>query len=368
MKQVLVACDSFKGSLTSAEITRIAVDVFRPFQNIKLVVTPFADGGEGSLDCVASVTDGVVQQVVVPNLFGQLQSVCYIISDNHAFIEVASVCGMHHLAPQQLNPCQASSQGVGYLIRHAVECGCSSITLFLGGTATIDGGTGMLRSLGVEFMDCCGTPISSGNPLLSFAKICWGNVMNRLQGIHFDIVCDVVNPIMGPMGGVKIFGPQKGLQYVDVEKFEHRLCEWLQQLEKHTDAQVKNLETEPFGGAAGGIGLPFLGRSNTSFHIGFEWFRQKLKLDLLIRNSDLVITGEGRIDHQTHMGKGVGRIAQLCRSLGKPVVGICGSTDGSSQLFNQIFILGDGLLPYDESMNKASQLFAGELLKIATLP
>lgn len=364
MKRVLVVCDSFKGSLSSAEMVQIANDVFHPFPEIELSTRLFADGGEGSLACVASVLKGEQRQVVVPGIFGQPRPAHYLIHRQQAYIEVAAVCGIHDVPIHQLNPYLASTDGVGWLIRDAISCGCHTITLFLGGTATVDGGTGMMRALGAQFFDDSCTPILQANPLPIFAQVPLGDFEELLKDIHFEVVCDVRNALLGSEGGVRVFGPQKGLLTSDVDNYEQQMMAWMNVLDARFSNRHKMTGFEPFGGAAGGLGLPFLNNARASFHLGFDWFRNLLELDLLVQKADLVITGEGRIDHQTNMGKGVGQLALLCRALQKPVYAIAGSTDGQCDLFDQIFLLGDGRLTREESMHQAAPLFAEQLEKL----
>ncbi len=366
MKRVLVVCDSFKGSLSSAEMVQIANDVFHPFPEIELSTRLFADGGEGSLSCVASVVEGEQRQVVVPGIFGQPRPVIYLIHQHHAFIEVASVCGIHDVAIHQLDPYQAASDGVGWLIRDAIEQGCNTITMLLGGTATVDGGTGMMRALGAQFFDDSYAPIIQANPLPIFAQVQWGNWEELLKGIHFEVVCDVRNALLGTEGGVRVFGPQKGLLSVDVDNYEQQMMAWMNVLDARFPNHHKMTGFEPFGGAAGGLGLPFLKNKQASFHLGFDWFGNLLELERLVQKADVVITGEGRIDHQTNMGKGVGQLALLCRALQKPVFAITGSTDGKCDLFDEIFILGDGCLTREVSISYAPILFAEQLEKLAS--
>lgn len=364
MKNILVVCDSFKGSLSSVEMAQIARGVFHANPAIELTTRIFADGGEGSLACVASVVNGQFREVVVPGIFGHPQPSVYLIYQQRAYIEVASACGIHNLAKHQLDPYQAATDGVGWLIRDAMSQGCDTITLFLGGTATVDGGTGMMRALGAQFFDNSGAPITQANPLPIFSQVQWHNLSELLEGVHFEVVCDVRNALLGAEGGVRIFGPQKGLMSADVDLFEHQMMAWLQRLDARFTNQSNLTGSESFGGAAGGLGLPFLNDVKASFHLGFDWFRDLLALDRAVKQADWVITGEGRIDHQTNMGKGVGQLALLCRALQKPVYAIAGSTDGQCDLFDQIFLLGDGQLAQEESMQQAASLFAEQLEKL----
>ncbi len=364
MKQVLVVCDSFKGSLSSAQIATIAKETFQSFPSLNLTTSLFADGGEGSLTCAASVIKGEFKQVMVPNAFGVSLPVCYLISKQSAYIEVASVCGMVNLNGHELNPHHASTDGIGWLIRDAIDEGCRFITLFLGGTASVDGGTGMMRALGVQFFDCDNYLIVSANPLISFKYIHWCGYDELLKGVHFEIVCDVLNPVFGSTGGVRIFGPQKGIQPHEIEFFELKMSEWIQQLNHHFGNNHSCSGKNTYSGAAGGVGIPFF-YHQACFHLGFDWFFDLLRLEKCIQKADVVVTGEGRIDGQTEMGKGVGRLAQACKMLEKPIFAICGSTDGSCDLFNRILVLGESRLSREESMDKAPELFAEQLVKIA---
>ncbi len=364
MKKILVISDSFKGSLSSGEIAEIAKLTLLPLDRFDVATSLFADGGEGSLECITSIGNTVSVETEVISLFGELQPATYLISGESAFIESASVCGVAGLCQHQKKPGMAASDGIGGLIKDAVSRGCTIINLFLGGTATVDGGAGMMRALGAVFTDADNNIINSGNPVLGFKSVDFSNLL-MFNNFKINIISDVENSLLGEFGGVKVYGPQKGLPENEIVVYEKAMERWIEALNRQLPHNRALDGHERFSGAAGGMALPFLNSSACSVYSGFDWFSGFLNIEELIANSDVVITGEGRIDRQTAMGKGVGRLAGMCRSAAKPVYAVCGSTDGMTELFEDVFPLCNENTTLDEAMRDASILYAKRLLEIA---
>ncbi len=366
VKKVLVISDSFKGSLSSRQVADIAFESFQPFEELDIDTSLFADGGEGSLDCVASIIDGQFINAKVTGIWGNQVEASYFIAGDVAYIESALVCEIASIDNYQKNPFLAASDGVGHIIVDAVKRGCKAINLFLGGTATIDGGAGMMRALGCRFYDDCGNEINSGNPLVGFSTISFDNFIFP-EEVKLTVVSDVVNSALGYEGGVKVYGPQKGLKNSDIPLFENGIARWIESLNKQVLSSRSIAGYQQFTGAAGGLVIPLLKFENVEVSLGFDWFRRFLNIDLLIRNSDVVITGEGRIDVQTSMGKGVGLLAHLCRNYNKPVYAVCGSYSGDASLFDAVLPLVNEGVTLQYAIDNSKYLLKERFTAIAAL-
>ncbi|MCO5229992.1 MAG: glycerate kinase [Chitinophagales bacterium] len=366
MKKVLLIIDSFKNSLSNRELNGLAKEVFQNYAEIEVKYLLFADGGEGSLASVAFVIPAQRMEVETIDLYGYPIFAPYLLYESSAYIEVATVIGAH-LKIKGKTVFDATSDGVAILIKDAVFRGAKNIYLYLGGTATVDAGTGWMRGLGVEFIDIDHQIIHSGNPLPNFKSINWENWDKITDEISFHIISDVHNPIFGENGGVRIYGPQKGLQPTQFENLEGKISLWLSQLNEHFKISPLVTGEERFTGAAGGLGIPVFYFKNYSFQLGFEYFKSIMKIEQSIQDADLVITGEGRIDIQTSMGKGVGQVAQMCKRLNKPIYAICGANTYEGDLFDKIFVLGEGKVSKEFAIAHASELFKEQIEKIADM-
>lgn len=366
MKKILLIIDSFKNSLSNRELNDIAKKVFQNYANIEVEYLLFADGGEGSLASVASVIPAQRIEVETIDLYGCPILAPYLLYENAAFIEVATVIGAH-LKIKGKTVFDAASDGISILVKDAIFRGVKDIFLFLGGTATVDAGTGWMRGLGVEFIDIDDQVICLENPLANFKSIKWKNWDKIADEVNFHIISDVHNPIFGENGGVRIYGPQKGLLPTQFENLEESISLWLQQLNKHFKNSHVVVGEERYTGAAGGLGVPIFYFKNFSFQLGFEYFKSILKIEQHIQDADLVITGEGRIDIQTSMGKGVGQVAQMCKRWNKPIYAICGANTYEGDLFDKILVLGEGKVSKEFAIDHAPQLFIEQIEKIADM-
>ncbi len=324
--KIVVLMDSFKGSLTSVEAGNavkegmLAVD-----KAAKIAVYPFADGGEGTLEAFLSADKDSRKIIVnVSGPRGRMTEAYYgVLRDDMAVIEIAQAAGLCLLSDEERDPLHTTTKGVGELIKHAISEGCRKFIIALGGSATNDCGIGMLKELGFEINDDKGIPVDDGALGLSKAvTVRERNVIPHLKECSFTIACDVKNPLFGENGASHVFAPQKGALPEDIEKMDM----WM---EVFSDTVRKSYpDADPFSegaGAAGGLGFAFRTFLNGHMEPGAEVLLKRTGMEEEISKADLIITGEGRIDEQTCMGKVPVRIAEIAKKYGRPVIAIAGS-------------------------------------------
>ena len=319
------ASDSFKGSLTSAKICHLLESSARiAHPSAECVSLPIADGGEGTLDAIASVRAGERLTVRVHDGLGRFVLSEVLVCGAEAFVETAASCGLAMIDPEKRNPLIASSQGVGECIRFALDHGCKSITVGLGGSCTNDGGMGCLSELGVRFVDACGHDLAgSGSDLSRASLIDASGLHPAVADTHFTVMSDVTNGLLGPQGATHVFGRQKGADDAMVERLEAGMRHYAHAVE--TLWPDVDFDTPGFG-AAGGLGMAlsvFLGAQIKS---GIEELLRWLDFDSVLKGADLVVTGEGRLDEQSLHGKVIDGIASHARKAGVPVVVVCGTS------------------------------------------
>ena len=326
MKTVVFAIDSFKGSLTSLEAGNAAAEgLRRVFPDAKAVIVPVADGGEGTVEALTEGLGGRLVTATVSDPLGRPVGAAYglIESRKTAVIEMSAAAGITLLTPEERNPMNTTTYGVGELILDAIRRGCRHFLIGIGGSATNDGGIGMLEALGFGFFDETGTPIPHGGKGLdTLSRISLDNADPALKDCTFRVICDVTNPLCGENGCSAVYGPQKGADPEMVRHMDSRL--------KAYAALTKNIlphadEKAPGAGAAGGLGFAFLSYLNATLHKGIDLVLSEIGIEAEIADADLVITGEGRLDGQTVMGKTPVCVARIAKRHGKPVVALAGS-------------------------------------------
>ncbi|NPA36373.1 MAG: glycerate kinase [Chlorobi bacterium] len=327
---VLIALDSFKGSLSASEATRIVAEEFAK-NGYDVVPIPVSDGGDGVLEILSANKNTDSIKLETYNAQGRDTEAAYLLCGDEACLSVSTASGIQNLNKNLLNPLVSSTYGTGVVFKYIVDAGIKKIKYFLGGSATVDGGTGFMAALGVEFYSG-NVKINAlkNNPLLSYDRIEWNGVESLLSRLEVELIVDVKNVILGKNGAVNIYGPQKGIEKNDLFFFNERMNNWVELLEKTSGRPVKNVVGL---GAAGGAGLPLFSFSNCKVTSGSRWFFEYLRLAEKISDSGIVITGEGSIDHQTLMGKIPGLIAKQAKEAGKTTIGICGKTDGAVSHF-----------------------------------
>ena len=333
---VVIAIDSFKGSLSSLEAGESAANgIKKVYPDATTVIRPLADGGEGTVDALVAGCGGKMTTVSVTGPLGETVSCQYgiVSATKTAIIEMAVAAGITLVPPQKKNPLHTTTYGVGEIIADAVKRGCRHFLIGIGGSATNDGGIGMLQALGYEFRDNNGQPVSFGaNGLSKIATIHDTHVLPDLKDCHFKIACDVTNPLCGPQGCSAIFGPQKGA----TPDMIHQMDQWLATYANITREKYPNADPDhPGTGAAGGLGFAFLSYTNAILQSGIQIILEETRLESCIKDADIVITGEGRLDGQTIMGKAPIGVAAIAKKYNKTVLAFSGCTTPEASLCNQ---------------------------------
>ena len=360
--KVVVAIDSFKGSLSSMEAGQaIAEGVKRVHQNAEVVVRPLADGGEGTVEALVEGMGGIfVTKEVTGPLGEKVEAVYGVIeskedSSKTAIIEMSAAAGITLVPEDSRNPMNTTTFGVGELILDAIERGCRHFIVGIGGSATNDGGVGMLQALGYDFVTREGKTISyGGNGLRELASIKETNVHPTLKECTFKVACDVTNPLCGENGSSAIFGPQKGATPEMVQELDQLLLHYAE-LSKEINVNADRFY--PGTGAAGGMGFAFLTYTNATLESGIQIVLTETKLEELIKTADFVVTGEGRLDGQTALGKAPIGVADLAKKHQKKVLAFAGAVTPDAKECNQhgidaFFPILRGVVTLKEAMNK----------------
>ncbi|MGO4055042.1 glycerate kinase [Vibrio cholerae] len=334
--KVVIAPDSFKESLTAKQVCdAIQAGLARVWHDAKFVSIPVADGGEGTVQSLVDATQGRLVEVKVMGPQGKRVEAFYgMLGDNQtAVIEMAAASGLHHVPLVQRDPKLTTSFGTGELIRHALDQGVTKLIIGLGGSATNDGGVGMLAALGARFTNADGDPIQlTGGGLHELTHIDLQDFDPRLQNCDILVACDVNNPLCGDKGASAVFGPQKGATPEDVQLLDGALRQFGLLTEKVTGKMV--LESAG-AGAAGGMGAALLAYTQARLRPGIEIVLETVQLAHQVSDADLVITGEGRIDSQTVHGKTPMGVAKVAKRFDVPVLALCGCTGDNYQAVYQ---------------------------------
>lgn len=322
--KVLVAMDSFKGSLTSVEAGQAVKEgILQALPHAEVDISPLADGGEGTVDALCCDGVGEIERLSVLGPVGEAVSAKYgILSNGIGVIEIAEAAGLTLIPVEKRDPLYTTTYGVGELILDAVEKGCRDFIIGLGGSGTNDGGVGMLTALGWQFTDRYGLPIATGAAgLKELCNIDHSCVRAELKQCGFRVACDVKNPLLGVKGCSAIFGPQKGATAQSVADMDHWMEHYARVVKHHYPTAEPML---PGCGAAGGMGFAFATFLGGSLEPGARIVAEVCDLERRIAECDIVITGEGCLDGQTAMGKGPIHIAQLGKEHGKKVIAFAG--------------------------------------------
>lgn len=325
--KIIIAPDSYKESLTAMEVAEAIEAGFKKiFTDAEYIKLPMADGGEGTVQSLVDATDGSIVTCEVTGPLGQtVEGFFGLMGDGStAIIEMAAASGLHLVAPEKRNPLVTTTFGTGELVKAALDRGVKHIIVGIGGSATNDGGIGMAQALGAKLLDADGNALGFGGGELSkLASIDLSELDPRLAEIRLEVACDVDNPLCGPKGASHVFGPQKGATPEIVETLDSNLAHYADVIKSTNGRDVVDTAG---AGAAGGLGAALLGLFDAELRPGIQIVMDAVNLSEVVKDADLVITGEGRIDSQTIHGKTPIGVARTAKQYDIPVIAIAGST------------------------------------------
>ena len=371
--KILVATDSFKHSLSSYQAGKsLEKGIKKVLKEAQVNISPMADGGEGTVQALIDATEGrLVHAEVHDPLMRKITALFGIMGDNKtAVIEMASASGIELLKPEERDPIKTTTFGTGELIRAALDNQCSRIILGIGGSATIDGGAGLLAALGIRFTDQQNnTLLPTGGNLDQIHKLNLEGFDARLKDIRIRIGTDVDNPLTGKKGAAAVYGPQKGAGPREIKKLEENLCTYADLLENHTGTHYHSM---PGAGAAGGLAISLMAFANAQMESGFKLIAEETGLEDKIKSADLIITGEGKIDEQTAFGKTAYGVAQLAKKYSKPVIAVAGTIGGGIEAlyekgFDLVLPVTEGPTDLETSMKEAPNLLENTGMRIARI-
>lgn len=360
--KIVIAPDSFKESLSAPEVSAaIARGWASVLPEAELVQKPMADGGEGTVDAVLAATGGERREAWVRGPLGEPVSAHWgWLGEGRAIIEMAAASGLHRVPRELRDATRTSTFGTGELIRHALDAGATRIILGLGGSATNDGGAGLLAALGLRLLDAQGDPLPDGGGALArLARIDASGLDPRLPSVTFEVAADVDNPLCGPKGASHVFGPQKGASPEQVRSLDAALHRFARIVADHLG---EDHSLHPGAGAAGGLGFAARAFLGAGFRPGIELVAELARLAESMADADLVITGEGRLDAQSLHGKTPVGVARLARAAGVPVIAIAGSLGEGYQRLREAGIQAAfSLVPGPMALEQAMAAAADEL-------
>ena len=363
---IVIAIDSFKGSMTSMEAGKSAAEgIRRVYPDAQIQVRPLADGGEGTVEALTAGLGGKLVTIPVTGPAGLLVDCPYGIVEETktAIIEMSGAAGITQVTEAQRNPLHTTTYGVGEVIKDAIHKGCRRFIVGIGGSATNDGGLGMLQALGFDMLNASGQPVSMfGKGLADLAQISTDHVFPELADCTFRIACDVTNPLCGEHGCSAVFGPQKGATPEIVQQMDGWLSAYAA-LAKNSFPKAN--PNHAGAGAAGGLGFAFLTFFNATLESGVKIVLEETRLSDYVKDADIVLTGEGRLDGQTVMGKAPIGVAQTAKEHGCTVLGFSGSVAKDASACNEkgidaFFPILRGVSTLEEAMDteKARQNMA----------
>lgn len=354
--RVFIAMDSFKGSLSSLQAGHAVKEaVLQVDRQADVMVHPIADGGEGTVEAVCAAMGGMLTDVTVTGPLGAPVKARYgVLPGNVAVIEMSAAAGITLIPAESRDPLKTTTFGVGEMIKDAISQGCRHFIVGIGGSATNDGGVGMLSALGFRFLDKVGKQIPLGAAgLEKLAAISAANVLPELQECTFRVACDVNNPLCGEYGCSAVYGPQKGAGKEMIRKMDAYLENYANlsaMVSEHADKDY------PGAGAAGGLGFAFLSFLNAKLESGIQIILEETKAEQYIKDADIVVTGEGRLDGQSVMGKTPVGVANLAKKYGKKVIAFSGCVAEDASVCNQhgidaFFPIIPGVVTLQEAMD-----------------
>ena len=359
--KIVIAPDSYKESLSAHQVASEIENGFRAvFPDAEYVKLPVADGGEGTVEAMVAATQGKIVRLRVTGPLGEPVDAFYGLSGDEscAFIEMAAASGLELVPPARRDPLVTTSWGTGELIANALDRGVQHFIIGIGGSATNDGGAGMVQALGARLLNARQEQIGyGGGALAQLARIDISQLDPRLRQCRFEVACDVTNPLTGEEGASAIFGPQKGATPELVARLDGALAHYAAIIQRDLDIDVLHI---PGGGAAGGMGAALHAFCQAELRRGIEIVTEALGLDELVQDATLVITGEGRIDSQTVHGKVPIGVAKVAKRYNKPVIGIAGSLTADVGVVHQhgldaVYSVIYSICTLEEALDNAAQ-------------
>ncbi|WP_456269311.1 glycerate kinase [Kushneria sp. AK178] len=370
---ILIAPDSFKDALGATDAANaIAEGVRQAAPDAEWTLCPLGDGGEGTLEALLTASGAEARSLEVHDALNRPRTAQWgwIASRRTAIVELAEASGLQHLATEERDALHTTTRGVGELIHAALEEGAEHLILTLGGSATNDGGAGMMSALGVRFLDDSDRPLEPGGAALSrLARIDLSGLDPRLEGLTVEAAVDVNNPLCGDQGASAIFGPQKGATRAQVDQLDQALA----QLAEVTAQDIgQDHRDTPGAGAAGGMGFAALAFSGATLRPGIELVMEQVDFEQALERADLVITGEGRLDGQSLSGKTPIGVSRAAHRHGVPCVVLAGKLDsGWEQALDEgvtaAFALADGPMALEEALERAPELLSARSASIVRL-
>lgn len=357
--KIVVAPDSFKESLRAKEVAEIIEEgIKRVFPQVEVIKVPLADGGEGTIEAILEARGGkFISQEVASPLGERIKAHFGILDDGFTgIVEMAQASGLSLVPQSQRNPLLTTTYGTGELIKAALDRGCKRIIVGIGGSATVDGGAGMVQALGAKLLNGKGKQISfGGGSLGEIVSIDMSSLDSRVKNTEVLVASDVNNPLCGPKGAARVYGPQKGATPEMVKTLEKNLAHFAMMIKKYLNKEVKNI---PGAGAAGGLGAGLIAFLGAELRPGIKLMIEASRLEKRIKGADLVISGEGRIDEQTVYGKTPVGVAEMAKKEKIPVIIIGGEIRGDVEALYErgvdaVVSCIDRILPRAEAMKEA---------------
>lgn len=332
---ILICPDTFKNSLDAISVSKaIKIGIEKTSKEHYIKMIPLADGGEGSLDILIENQKGTLISTDVKDPLSREIKASYGLIGKTAVIEMARAAGLDLLDSRERNPMLTSTYGVGELIKHALDRGIRNFVIAIGGSATNDCGIGVANALGVEFLDKYGKPIeNNGKSLANLDRINYENIDQRILESKVQVLCDVNNPLYGKNGASFVYAKQKGADEEMIEILDNNLRNFSRVVKNTFN---KDISEVPGAGAAGGLGAGLMIFLHGELISGFQVISRILNLEKYIKKSDLIITGEGKIDSQSINGKVAVEVSKIAKKYNKPVIGIVGAYEGNLKVFHDL--------------------------------
>lgn len=359
--KIVIAPDAFKESMSALEVAEQMEKGIKKVSPLpQIFKRPIADGGEGTVQVLLDAFNGEKIEVEVTGPLGKsIKSYYGIVDEKIAVIEIAAVCGLMLIPNENRNPMETTSYGIGELILDALNRGIREFIIGLGGSGTNDGGIGMAQALGAQITDMYGEPVRfGGKGLQEVVEISLKNIDSRLKNAKIKIASDVSNPLLGIDGGTYVYGPQKGADDTMVEALDQAMAAYASILKRDVGMDITITQG---AGAAGGLGAACIAFLGASLQPGIELITSLINLDTVIKDAQLILTGEGRVDDQTSFGKAIAGVAQIAQRYDVPVVAITGANHTTSDAIydagiTAIFTLPNEPMSLEEAIDNGPDL------------